>query len=298
MYGLAVMFVVIFLFAVIDVAAKWMLVMGIPVMQVVFVRYAGHFFASAAAFVPKEGRDAFRSNRPGLQFLRSCFLLGGTVMNFTALQYLPIIVTTAIYFALPVTISILSYLFLNETIGLKKTLAILVGFGGVLIIVSPWSAEFHWAIFFSLASLASSSGYFVMTRLLAGVESNSTSQLWASGVAMLAMAPFGLPVWVWPSDLATWIALLILGPTGAAAHGLAVMAHRYADASSLAPVTYVQAIWATLAGWYLFDNLPGWNTVIGTAILIASGIYMWWRERELARERQHLVAQMQGQAAE
>jgi drug/metabolite transporter (DMT)-like permease len=283
MFGLGLMAVAVALFTSIDTSAKWLILSGLPIMQVVFVRYAGHFIAALIMFIPREGLSAFRAVHPGLQFLRAIFLLLSTAFNFAALKYLPITVTTAIYFASPILITILSVLFLGERIGLKRVLAILVGFGGVLIVVAPWGATFHPAMFLSLTALCCASGYFVMTRKLAGVEANSTSQLWAAGIATLALMPFGIPGWVWPDSVTGWFVLTFIGLFAAVGHAFAVTAHRYADASSLAPVTYMQAIYATFAGLVVFGNIPGWNTAIGTAVIIASGIYIWQRERALSK---------------
>ncbi|MFN3824657.1 MAG: DMT family transporter [Pseudorhodobacter sp.] len=158
-----------------------------------------------------------------------------------------------------------------------------MGFAGVLIVVAPWGATFHPAMLLSLAALCCASGYFVMTRRLAGVEANSTSQLWASGIATLALLPFGLVGWVWPETGTGWLVMTFIGIFAAVGHAIAVAAHRYADASSLAPVTYVQAIYATAAGFIVFGTAPGWNTAAGTAIIIGSGIYIWRRERALSK---------------
>ncbi|WP_237684711.1 DMT family transporter [Szabonella alba] len=288
MFGLGLMCIAMALFTSIDTSAKWLILSGLPIMQVVFVRYAGHFIASLVMFLPREGLSAFRAVHPGLQFLRALFLLASTAFNFAALKYLPITITTAIYFASPIVITILSVAFLGEKIRLKRALAILVGFVGVLIVVAPWGADFHPAMLLSLSALICASSYFVLTRRLAGVEANSTSQLWASGIATLALIPFGLPGWVWPATVTDWLVMLFIGIFAAVGHGLAVTAHRYAPASTLAPVTYVQAIYATASGLLVFGNLPGWGTALGTAIIIASGIYIWHRERALMLERRRV----------
>lgn len=290
MLGLGMMCLALALFTSIDTSAKWLILSGLPVLQVVFVRYAGHFLASSLLFLPREGLGAFRSNAPKLQLLRSFALLASTVFNFAALKYLPITITTAIYFASPVVITILSVLFLGERIGGRRVAAILVGFAGVMVVVQPWGAAFHPAMFLSLGGLLSASSYFVLTRRLAGVDSNSTSQLWAAGLATLALAPFGLSAWVWPATTVDWFAMCMIGVFGAAGHGVAVAAHRFADASSLAPMTYIQVIYATASGFFIFGNLPSWATAVGTGIIILSGIYIWQRERALLLERRRVEA--------
>ncbi len=288
MLGLGLMALALAMFTSIDTSAKWLILSGLPVMQVVFARYAGHFLTSALVFVPREGLGAFRSNAPKLQLLRAGLLLASTVFNFAALKYLPITITTAIYFSSPIIITILSVIFLSERIGGRRLAAILVGFAGVMVVVQPWGAAFHLAMFFSLGGLLCASSYFVLTRRLAGVENNSTSQLWAAGIATITLAPFGLAVWVWPQTGLDWLFLVMIGVFGATGHGVAVAAHRFADASSLAPMTYIQVIYATTSGYFIFGNLPTWATALGTAIIIASGIYIWQRERELMLQRRRV----------
>lgn len=290
MLGLSLMCLALAMFTAIDTSAKWLMLAGLPILQVVFVRYAVHFIVSAVVFIPREGMAAFASNAPKIQLFRAVLLLASTVFNFAALKYLPITITTAIYFSAPIAITILSVLFLGERIGGRRVAAILIGFAGVMIVVQPWGAAFHPAMFLSLGGLLCASSYFVLTRRLAGVDSNSTSQLWASGLATLSLAPFGLAAWSWPVAGLDWLALCLIGVFGAAGHGIAVAAHRYADASSLAPMTYIQVIYATASGYFIFGNLPTWATAVGTTIIIASGVYIWRRERQLMLQRRRVEA--------
>jgi drug/metabolite transporter (DMT)-like permease len=289
MLGLGMMCVTMALFTSVDSSAKWLILSGFPIMQVVLVRYAGHFTAALVFFMLREGPDAFRSNRPWMQFLRSVALLASTGFNFAALKYLPITVTTAIFFASPMVITLLSVLFLRERIGGRRIVAILVGFIGVLIVVQPWGAGFHPAMWFSVCALCCASGYFVLTRLLAGVEANSTSQLWASGLATLSFLPFGLAHWTWPESTTAWVVMCCIGLFAVVGHVIAVAAHRLADASVLAPVIYVQVIYATFSGYMLFGNLPTWATAVGTFVIVTSGVYIWRREQQLMLQRQAAV---------
>lgn len=267
------------MFTLIDTSAKWLILSGLPALQVVFARYAGAFALSLVMFVPKGGVAAFRSNRPGLQFLRALALLGSTMFNFLALKFLPITLTIAIFFALPIVTTLLSIPVLGERVGLRRFAAVLVGFLGVLVVVQPWGSEFHWAMLLSLGALLSVSIYFVLTRLLAGQDNNATSQLWSSGFATVGLLPVALQDWFWPESTVGLFLLCSIGLLGGLSHTLATLAHRLADASTLAPVIYVQVIYATCAGYLVFDTLPTVWTAIGAAIIIGSGIYIWRRER-------------------
>ncbi|KMK66717.1 DMT family transporter [Puniceibacterium sp. IMCC21224] len=279
--GLAAMAGGVVFFTMIDTSAKWLVTAGIPVMQVVFARYLMHFLMSAAIFLPREGRTAWRSNAPFKQVLRSFFLFGSTLLNFLALRYLPITVTTTIMFAGPIVVTLLAIPILGEKVGLHRLVAVCVGFLGVLFVMQPWGAGFHPAMFFNLGALCVASMYFIMTRMLAGVDSNATSQLWASGLATICLSPLAIPIWVWPDTAASWAFLLLIGVFGGTGHILATAAHRMADASILAPVVYIQIFLAAAAGILVFDTWPTIWTLGGGLIIIAAGIYIWHRERYL-----------------
>ncbi len=266
-------------FTVIDSTAKWLVIAGFPAIQVVFARYAGHLAAALAAFLPGRGLEALRSRRPRVQLLRALALLGSTTFNFLALTWLPLNVTTAIMFAGPIVVSLMSIPILGERVGARRLTAVAVGFVGVLVIVQPWGAQFHWAMLLSLGALMCASFYFVLTRLIAGVDDNATSQIWSSGVATLAVAPPALDAWVWPQTPLDWGLMAGIGLFGALGHSMATVAHRFAEASALAPVVYGQVITATFASWLLFAALPTRATILGTAIIVLSGVYIWLRER-------------------
>lgn len=267
------------LFTCIDTSAKWLSGIGIPVFQIVFARYLGHFVYALALYLPQEGGRVFRSNAPVKQAVRSSFLFVGTVFNFQALKFLPITVTTTIAFAGPIVITLLAIPILGEKVGIRRILAVCMGFVGVLLVIQPWGAEFHPAMVFSLGTLIMSSLYFIMTRMLAGVESNATQQVWSSGLATFALFPFAWHVWVWPETAIGWAVLCVIGGFGALGHIAATTAHRWADASILAPMIYTQVFWAAVVGVLIFDTWPTVWTLTGGAVIIASGLYIWQRER-------------------
>ncbi|MEM8789643.1 MAG: DMT family transporter [Pseudomonadota bacterium] len=268
-------------FTLIDTMAKWLALAGIPVLQVAFLRYAGHAVSALAIFWPAEGSAVFRSNAPGLQLLRALFLLLGTIFNFVALAHLPLTVTIAIFFAAPIVVSLLAIPILGERIGLRRFGAILVGFAGILVIAAPWDASFHWALFFSFGALLCASLYFILTRAIAGVDDNPTGQVITSVLPTLALLPFVIHTWVWPDTATGWALAALIGVAATAGHSLLTVGYRYAPASTLAPVVYSQAIFAAAISWAVFAQPPDTQTLAGTAIIIGAGIYIWRRERAL-----------------
>ncbi len=283
--GVLMMALAVVLFTGIDTSAKWLSIAGLPVIQIVFARYAGHFAYALLIYVPLQGREVFHSNAPWRQTLRSIFLLTSTVMNFQALKYLPITVTTTISFAGPIVITLLAIPLLGERVGIRRIVAVCIGFFGVLVVVQPWGAEWHPAMLLSLGMLFFASMYYIMTRMLAGIEHNATQQIWASGLATLVLLPFAMRVWVWPETLTQWLVVISIGGFGALGHICATQAHRLADASVLAPMIYTQVFWAALVGVVFFASWPTIWTLCGGLIIIASGLYIWHRERHLARSK-------------
>jgi len=277
--GVGLMALAVGCFTGIDTSAKWLILAGLAPIQVVFVRYLVHFLIALAITVPGRGLADFRSNAPGRQLLRSSFLFAGTIFNFFALKYLPITLTTTMFFAAPIVITLVAIPLLGEQVGRRRIAAVCTGFLGVLIVVRPWDAGFHPAIFLSFGALICASGYFLMTRMLAGVESNATSQLWSSGLATICLAPFGIAAWVTPPDAKVVAVLVVIGTFGAVGHILATTAHRMADVSILAPVVYIQILLAAVVGVAVFGTWPTVWTLAGGLIIIASGLYIWHRER-------------------
>lgn len=279
--GVALMVLAVALFICVDTSAKWLFLTGIAPIQAAFLRYAGHFFFGTLIFLPKEGLSVFKTDRPVLQICRSLALLSGTVCNFIALSYLPITLTTTIQFAIPIVITIMAIPILNEKVGLRRFLAVCAGFVGVMIVTQPWGAQWHPAMLFSFASVTSASIYFILTRLLAGVASNATMQMWSSGLPTLVLIPFVLPHWVWPETPLAWLVFFAIGFFGLVSHFCATLAHRFAEAALLAPLFYTQIFFATIAGILVFGTWPTIHTLLGGAVIVASGLYIWLRERQI-----------------
>jgi drug/metabolite transporter (DMT)-like permease len=168
---------------------------------------------------------------------------------------------------------------LGEKVGPHRIAAVLVGFAGVLVVMQPWGAAFHWAMMGPVVALVSSAFYYILTRKLAGVDSNATGQVWLSGLPTLALAPFGLAVWQWPDSPLVWAVMGMIGLFGALGHIFAVTAHRLADASVLAPVIYIQLVLAAGASLVVFGTWPTVWTLTGGCIIAGSGLYIWHRER-------------------
>ena len=272
--GIFLMCAAVFCFTLIDSSAKWLAAVGFIPIQITFIRYLGHFLSSFLIFFPQQGRRIFESRRPYIQIMRAVILMVGTFFNFLALKYLPLNITVAIFFAAPLVISVLSIPVLGERVPLKKFVAVLVGFVGVVIVIQPGSVGFQLEMLYSLVALLCASMYFILTRMVAQVDENPVSQIYSSGIPTLLLFPFVLNIWEWPSN---WLDILAMGLMGLAAtfgHSFTTVAHSWAKASTLAPVIYVQLIFMTVISWLVFNHLPTINTATGTIVIILTGLYL------------------------
>lgn len=268
-------------FSVMDTSAKWLVGAAIPALQVAWLRYVGHLVVVLAAYMPRQGVSLLNSKSPTLQCGRALFLLIATSLNFTALQYLPLTLTIAIFFVTPLMVCLLSIPVLGEKVGLKRLLAVLTGFGGVLVIVQPWSERFDPHVFISIAAMLFTSGYFVMSRVIAGIDSNATTQVYVSGLGTILLAPLALHFWVWPDSAQAWSLLMLIGTLGMIGHSMVTRAHQIAEASVLSPTIYSQVIFIAVLSWVVFGEPPDKQTLIGTSIIVGSGLFIWFRERQM-----------------
>ncbi len=281
LYAILLMILAVTGFTGIDTCAKWLVTAGLPTTEVVFVRYFGHLVLVVALALPS-GDPIHRTRNLGAVSLRGIVLLGSTMLNFAALGFLPLTMTAAIMFSMPLWISLLSIPILGERVGPRRWAAILVGFGGILVITRPWTGIVHWAAMLSIGASLCGALYAILTRRLAGRDSTATQQYYAALVATIGTAPLALADWVWPSGAASWIAFFAIGVFGWLSHQLMIVAHSYAPASTLAPFNYTQIVAMTVSSWLIFAQPPDAWVLVGAAIVVASGLYIWLRERTLA----------------
>lgn len=268
-------------FTTLDSSAKWLITTGMSPWAAVFARYAVHLAIVAVLIVPKQGIGSLASRAPVRETLRAGLLLGSTMCNFVAVSHLPLTLTATIFFTIPIFVTILSIPILGEEVRWRRWAAIGVGFVGILIVMRPWTGDFHWAMLVSLAAALCGSLYQILTRLLAGVDSTNTQQLYAGLVATLGVAPLAWIHWQSPEGLLAWGLLLAMGVFGWTGHQLLTVAHRYAPASFLAPFIYVQLVYMTASSWIVFNTPPTKWILVGAPVVVASGFYIWWRERQI-----------------
>ncbi len=282
-FGIAMVLLSQLVLLVLDVSAKWLSVEGIPTSEIVFVRYGMHMVLLLLLFLPVTGTKLFISNNWKLEILRGSCLLGTTGLNFLSMRYLPLTVTSAIMFTSPLIVCALSGPLLGDHVGWRRWGAIGVGFIGILIIVRPGSEAFQPAALLSLGCALFLALFSILTRKLAGVDTAMTQQFYAGATPIILLLPIAFTDWVWPSQPISWVAFFIMGAAGLGGHYLNSVAHRFATPAMLAPFSYLSLLYLSIASWLIFNQPPDQWFALGAAIIIASGLYIWLRERQLAK---------------
>ena len=251
------------------------------ILQVVWARYVFHALVFLAIFSRSGIISQMKTSRPFLHIARSITLMIGTVSFFTALIYLSLPEAVAINFVAPLLVTALSIPFLGEKVGPRRWAAIFVGFLGVLVIIRPGLGVMHWAAFLPLITAISYAGYQIMTRIAGRTEDTKTSLFWTSTVGVIVMSCIVPFVWKAP-DATAWVIMVTTGAVFGFGHYLLIRAFEVAAVSTLSPFLYTQIIWVTIISIVVFDQFPDQFSILGTAIVIGSGLYIWHRE---TRER-------------
>ena len=277
--GIALICLAVLLFASHDTLSKYL--SGFyPIVMVVWARYVVHTVLMLMIFVPRTGFSAVvRTKRPGLQLLRALCLIGTSLFFTTGLRYIPLAEATTVNFLAPLLVTALSVPLLHERVTRNQWLAVLGGFVGVLIVVRPGGALFTPAILQPLCTALCFGFYQLVTRLLSGIDSPTTSNFLTgilNSLVMTALVPF---FWSTP----TWLHGLFmigLGTCGMLGHMLLTQAFRHAAPAMLAPFSYGQILFAGMYGYLIFDHTPDSFGVIGITVICLSGLAVAWGQRK------------------
>ncbi len=262
----------------IDVFAKYLGQMGVPVMQIVWARMTFGAAVTLPFALQAAGSVALRPQRPIFHLFRASFLILATFTFFLSLKYLPIADALAIFFVQPLIVVVLSALVLGEKVGPRRWAAVFVGFIGTMIIIRPGFGTVNPGTWLALAAGTSLAVYFVMTRRISGSAKAMVTTFQTNAIGMI-LASLAMPfVWVTPTAQ-QWLMFVGLGLVATIGHFMIVRAYDFAEASLLAPFAYTEMIMATVLGWYFFGDFPDRATLIGVTVLIASALYISWRER-------------------
>lgn len=277
--GIALMLLGCLMFSLNDTAGKW-LVATYSVGQLLLIRSIAALCV-LAPFIYREGFSAFAAApRPRLQILRVVLSSLEVALFFWAVVYLPLADVTTFYLAGPIFVTALSPFLLGEKIGWKRMCAVIAGFIGVLVAMRPSSASFGLPALIALCGSAFFALLMIVTRTLRGTSDIVlvTGQMIGTLVLGAVSAPFG---WVAPSarDFAL---LLLLGVVAMLAHVCVNRSLKLAPASLVVPYQYTLILWAMILGYLVFGDVPEALLVAGAAIIVAAGVFIFWRDRATA----------------
>lgn len=277
LFGIATLLVAMAILPVMDGFAKY-LGTTLPLIEIVWARFTFHTMLILPIALAGNGvRTVLSPPKPQLQIARSLLLVLSTLFFFGALRSLPLADALALLFINPIIVTALSPVFLGEKVGMRRWLAVVVGFIGTVIIIRPGFATIGPGTVLALAAGCTIAAYFVLTRRLSGTTEPLVTLAYTGVVGAIVstcLLPF---VWVAPS----WTELTLMvaiGAIAAAGHYLIIRAYDHAPAPVLAPFGYAEIVMATVVGYVAFGDIPDGWTAVGVVVLIASGLYISLRE--------------------
>lgn len=288
--GIFWMLLTMCLFVSMDTVVKF-LVQDFSPFQIVWARFFFHM-VWLVLFLRQKFIASFTSGSIKLQLLRSAFLVLTTSLFFSGLQTTELSTATAIMFLSPIFVTLLAIPLLSEHVGVRRLAGVLIGFVGAMIIVYPHdvqqsnlpvaSSEAFWWLpepghLLLICAAASNAMYQIMTRKLREVDSSTTTLIYSGVVGVLVMSAYAPSVWQSPEPF-HWGLMIVVGFFGCTSHFCLIRAFRCAPASLVVPFSYTSMIWATLFGFIVFNTLPDRWTLLGAILIIASGLYIFYRE--------------------
>jgi S-adenosylmethionine uptake transporter len=287
--GMLIMAVAVLTLPGLDAFAK-LAAESVPVGEIAWFRFIFQTLV-LLPFVLWRHRGWPRVHRLPVHALRGALMALATLLFFAALARMPMAEAIAIFFVEPLILTLFSALFLGETVGWRRVAAILVGFAGALLVIRPSYAAFGTAALLPLGTAVCFAGYLALSRSLSR-DGDALTMQFTTGVVggivmtMALVAGWAVDITVLNPVVPDGNALVLMVGMGVVAttgHLLLTQAFRFAPAGILAPFQYLEIISATALGYLVFGDLPDDLTVIGVAIIVGSGLYIFHRERMNAR---------------
>ncbi len=253
------------------------------VFQVIFINSVTSIFFMAVYGWKKEGKKAFRTKKPGWMFIRAALGPLSGACTIQALPHVPLTTFYSLVFTSPFWIILLAAYFLGDKLPLRRLMAVLFGFAVVVSILAPWNGSFNgWALVVLLGALIYS-GQMVLVRHIGAHESRAFMGMSGSAFNILAMLPFLFSHYVAPTSY-EWGIFAIMGITGTISFLCIVSSFQMApSAAVVAPYHYTQIFWGALLGYFLFQEVPKTGVMVGSALIILSGIYLVYDETRRSR---------------
>lgn len=279
--GIALMLTAMAMYMITDTTAKYLTDEVHPV-QIVWSRYIFYVVFLAPIVLWRGVAKSLRTIHPGAHVGRSvAMLLSGTCFTIS-LAHLDLAFAITVAFVSPLFVTALSMIFLGEYVGPRRWAAVVVGFLGVLIVIRPGADFSPWSLLPMLSAVLWAISLILTRRT--GADDPLTTLVYTTIVGLIGATPMVIPYWG-PASWTAWAMMAATAGWNLVALTVMIRAFAYAPASTLAPFSYSQMIWSTILGWLVFSHIPDLWTYVGGGIVVASGIYIWHRERVRARSQ-------------
>jgi drug/metabolite transporter (DMT)-like permease len=260
-------------------AAVKLLADNYPAMQITWARFTGHLLVMLVVFLPQYRWALFRTRRPLAQIGRSLAMLASNLVFVIAIGHIPLATASAIGFTSPLIVTALSVPMLHESVGWRRWSAVMVGFVGMLMVIRPQTGFNDPAVLLILLSSVIYALYQIGTRWVGTYDSAATGIIFAALLGSLVMTVLMPFVFVMPRSLLDGLLFSSLGLLGGFGHYLIIRAFQLGPAAVIAPLGYIELLGSVVLGYLLFNNFPDAWTWFGACVIIASGIYIAFRER-------------------
>lgn len=281
MAGPAVMLLGMLLFAMNDAMGKW-LVASYGLGQVILIRSLAALIVLAPFLWVSGLKPIIEAERPGLQFTRVVLSTLELFCFYYAVMYLPLADVMTYWLAAPIYVAAAAPFLLGEKVGWRRWTAIGIGFIGVIITLEPSSAMFTMPAIISIVGTAAFAFMMLSGRSLRGTPDKTLVLFQTGGAAVVGLlaAPFG---WAPLTSVNEVLLLGLLGIIAMGAHMLVNRALKISDAATVAPLQYTLLLWAVVFGYFFFGEVPRLTMVIGAALIVGSGLFIFFREQQLKK---------------
>jgi len=245
-----------------------------------FISWARYAVASLIvlpiAFL-RSGRNIFPQQRLGSHLVRTLFLMAAMTLYFLSIARIPLATAISAYFIGPIVATVLAIVWLGEAFTVRKAIALLLGFGGAMFILRP-TGTIDPGIVLALASGVCFGCYMVVTRHASASSDPFKTLTFQCVVGAFILLPQALYAWS-PTLGGALPFFVLMGVLSVTSHLLSITAFRHADASTLAPLVYLELVASAVVGFYVFGDLPGPHVWIGAAIIVIAGLLLLQRRR-------------------
>ena len=250
---------------------------NLPVLQITWARYFFTVVFTLPIMFLFFRKSLVWTVKPKLQFIRGLILLTANICFFYSISVISMAKALTLAFIAPLIVTAFSPIFLNEKVGYKRWLAVIIGFIGSLVVIRPGFVEINLASIAALGTGIMYGFYLIITRKLS-TSDNPLLTLLLTGVVGAVIISCIMPiVWVKPT-LNQWSMMAAIGVFASIGHLFLILSLKFADASKLAPFSYFEIITNVIIGYYFFSDFPDSWTILGLLIIVFSGIYIYRRE--------------------